>query len=55
MFMFLNVYEQSFKISHMHISQKVKNALMWNLQHINYHMTTKILADFQICICVLLK
>ena len=32
--MFLNVYKQTFHISHVHISQKVKGVLIWNLQHI---------------------
>ena len=32
--MFLNVCEQTFHISYVRISQKVKVVLMWNLQHI---------------------
>ena len=32
--MFLNVYKQTFHISHVRIPQKVKGVLMWNLQHI---------------------
>ena len=32
--MFLNVCKQTFPISHMHMSQKVKCVLMWNHQHI---------------------
>ena len=31
--LFLNVCKQTFHISHVHISQKVKGVL-WNLQHI---------------------
>ena len=32
--LFLNVCKQTFHISHVHISQKVKGVLMWNLWHI---------------------
>ena len=32
--MFLNVCKQTFHISHVRISQKVKGVLMWNLQHV---------------------
>ena len=32
--MFLNDCKQTFYISHVRISQKVKGVLMWNLQHI---------------------
>ena len=32
--MFLNVCKQTFYVSHVHISQKVKGVLMWNLQHL---------------------
>ena len=32
--MFLNVCRQTFHISHVHISRKVKHVLMWNFQHI---------------------
>ena len=46
--MFVNVYKQAFHVSHGHLSQKVKGVLMWDL----HHMTTKILADSQICISV---
>ena len=35
--------------THVRITQKVKDVLMWNFQHY-FHMKTKILADFQICI-----
>ena len=45
MLLFLNVCKQTFHTSHMHMSQKVKGVLTWNLQHIIF----KILADFQIC------
>ena len=47
--------------SHVHISQRVKIALMRNLQHTLFRwrrrygdegMETKVLADFQICISV---
>ena len=44
-----------FHISDVHISQKVKGVLMWNLRHIIFYMKTKILADFQICISVPLR
>ena len=52
--MFLNVCKQTFHISHMSISRKVKGVLMSNLQHY-VHMKAKILADFQICISVPLR
>ena len=32
--MFLNVCKQTFHVSHVRISQKVKVVLMWNLQHV---------------------
>ena len=49
----MNVYyQQTFHISHVCISQKVKGALMENVQHIIFIMKTKILAYFQICISV---
>ena len=32
--MFLNGCKQSFHISHVRVSQKVKDVLMWNHQHI---------------------
>ena len=32
--LFLYVCKQSFHISHMRLSQKVKGVVMWNLQHI---------------------
>ena len=50
--LFLNVCKESFHITHVCISQKVKYVLMCNLQHI---MKTKIVADFQICLNVPLK
>ena len=50
--MFLNVCKQTFQISHVRILKEVKSALMWNLQHNYFHMKTKILAGFQICISV---
>ena len=36
MLLFLNVCKQTFHISHVSISQKVKDALMWNVQHITF-------------------
>ena len=36
----------------MFISQKVKDVLLKNVQHINFDIKTKILTDFQICINV---
>ena len=52
----MNVFEHiTFHISHVRISQKVKVALMWNVQHIIFDMNTKILADFQICNIAALK
>ena len=47
----MNVCKQTFHISHVGISQKVKYVLMWNLQQ----MKLKILAKFQICISVTLR
>ena len=41
-------------ILHAHIS-KIKSVLKWNLQTHYFHMRTKILADFQICISAPLK
>ena len=32
--MFLNVCKETFHVSHVHASQKVKDILMWNVQHI---------------------
>ena len=34
MLLLLNVCKQTFHISHLRVSQKVKGILMWNLQHI---------------------
>ena len=47
----MNVCEQTFHISHVRISHKVKG---FNVKCSTYyfHMETKILADFQICISV---
>ena len=39
-------------MSHVRVSQKVKDVLLKNYQHINFHIKTKILADFKICISV---
>ena len=49
--MFLNVCKQTCNISHACISQSVKG---FNVKSSTYyfHVTTKILADFQICISV---
>ena len=49
MLLFLNVCRQTFDISHVGTSQKVKGVLMWKYY---FHMKAKILADFQICISV---
>ena len=43
--------KQTFHTSYFGISKKV-DVLMWNLQHIFFHMKTKTLANFQICIGV---
>ena len=51
----MNVCKQTFHTSHVHISQKVKGVLMWNLQHNYLYMKTKILTDFDICISVPLR
>ena len=54
--LFLNVCKQTFHISHVRISQKLKDVLMWNRKHIFFIVKTKILAnpqfDFQIRISV---
>ena len=50
--LFLNVCKQTFHISHVRISQKLKGVFMRNRKHIIFIMKTKILADFQICIGV---
>ena len=47
--LFLNVCNENFHVSHMCISQNVKGVLMWNSRHY-FHVKTKILVDFQICI-----
>ena len=47
--------KQTFDVSHQRISQKVKGALMWNVQHIYFRMKTKVLVDVQICIGVPLR
>ena len=50
--MFLNVYKQTFHISYMCISQKVKSCFNVKSSTYYFHMMTKILTDFQICISV---
>ena len=50
--LFLNVCKYTFHICHVHISQKVKGVLISSIYY--FHIKTKILADFQICIIVLL-
>ena len=48
----LNAYKQTFPIFHMRISQKVKGVLNVKSSTYYFHMKTKILAEFQICISV---
>ena len=43
--MFLNACKQTFHRSHMHMSQKVKGVLIWNLQHTIF--IPNIFSDFQ--------
>ena len=50
--MFLNVCKQTFHISHVYISQKVKVVLIVKSSASCFHMKTKTLVDFQICISV---
>ena len=50
----LNVCKLTFHIPHVRATQKIKVVLMRNLQHY-FHMKTKILADFQVCVSVPLK
>ena len=52
--LFLSVCTQTFHIYHVHISQNVKGVLMQNLRRY-FRVKTKMLADFQICIRVLLR
>ena len=47
----MNVCKQTFHISHMRISQKVKGILMWNVQQIIF-IWRQILVDCQICISI---
>ena len=55
MLLFLNVCRETFQISSLYITQKVKGVLMWNLQTYDFHMKPKILGDFQICFSVPLR
>ena len=50
--MFLNVYKQTFHISHVRISQKSKMCFNMKSSAYYFHMKTKLLTDFQICISV---
>ena len=45
--LFLNVCKQTFYISHVYLSQKLKGVFMWNLQHIIFIWRMKKLADFR--------
>ena len=51
----MNICKESFHMSHVHKSQKVKGVLMWIFNIYDFHMKTDILADFQICINVPLR
>ena len=53
--MFLNVCKQIFPIFHARISQKVKGVFNVKSSTHCFHMKTKILVDFQICISVPLR
>ena len=50
--MFLNVYKQTFHISHVRISQKSKMCFNTKSSTYYFHMKTELLTDFQICISV---
>ena len=50
--MLLNVYKQTFHISHVRISQKSKMCFNTKSSTYYFHMKTKLLTDFQICISV---
>ena len=50
--MFLNVYKQTFHMSHVRISQKSKMCFNTKSSTYYFHMKTKLLTDFQICISV---
>ena len=50
--MFLNVCKQTFHISFVHISRKLKGAFNVKFSTYYFHVKTKMLADFQICISV---
>ena len=50
--MFLNVYKQTFHISHVRISQKSKMCFNMKSSAYYFHMKKKLLTDFQICISV---
>ena len=49
--MFLNVGNQVFHITHVHIFENAKGVLMWNLRH-NFSYKVEDIEDFQICISV---
>ena len=53
--MFLNVCKQTFYISHMRISQKVKSCFNVKSSTYYFHIKTNTMVDFQICISVPLK
>ena len=53
--MFLYVCKQTFRISKVRISQKVKGVIMRNLRGTIFYMKTNVLQDFHICISVPLK
>ena len=53
--MFLNICKQTFHISHVHISQKVKGVLLQNIQHIIFIWKRRYWKVFQICISVPLR
>ena len=53
--LFLNICKQTFQISHVRISQKLKSCFNVKSWAYYFHMKTKILENFQICISVLLK
>ena len=53
--MFLNVYKQTFQISHVRITQKAKRCFNMKPSTSYFHIKRMILADFQICISVTLS
>ena len=52
MLLFLNICKQTFHISHVCISQKVKGYFNVKSSTYYFHMERKKLGDFQICISV---